>query len=308
MQFFRRNKPLSDSKVVNHITNNTINLVPPEMPVKKEPPALLWLKRLIKYFLVPVFVVLAGYWLTNQPQTPQKQSTAAPTQAPTEYPPVLVRTARGLASIIVGGDVASRQVVAQPSIVPFTDEWTTLEGEMNVAEVSPATLTIAIVGNWNEDLSIVDFRMNPKCGAPYDGTYFAIPSQGGESVTELGFNLDSPQGDFARIVENGRPTDRRYFDEFQITIGRGEVETFVFTLTTNRQHCTVSPELTIASNAGTFNYTLPMPADFQDSITAAPSNDNEIEFKATYVGEFQMNGSNMVTVWRPGTRQEVLGR
>lgn len=224
--------------------------------------------------------------------------------APSRNPPLLVEAVADLRSTLGGGDFA---VAKEITLAPSDQQALSGRGKsrgaygqwlknMRAAAISPATTTITIVGNWDEEVSISDINLHPECDSKYRGTYFATHTAGGGDTGRIGFSLDDPDPVAREVAFNagvGTITNVNYFEANTITLQQYESTTLSLWMFSSTLECRFDMEIEIATSRGRFLQHIDEPSSSPFRITPAPK--NTADFAKTYVEEMSTSGR---THWR----------
>jgi hypothetical protein len=146
--------------------------------------------------------------------------------------------------------------VAFPDDMPVTETmWSTINSldgiEANAdwlaanggSVVNRVYITVAVAGNREDGVRIVDVRPIAKCSAPLTGTLFYAPAQGRDSSIRLQFDLD--QADPKPTYRNESDEVFPYFPENTISLKKDEQQILQIDAGTDKQSCSFTLELTI---------------------------------------------------------------
>jgi hypothetical protein len=125
------------------------------------------------------------------------------------------------------------------------------------AALGMGVITVALRGNADDKVQIVNVKVMKNCAKPYDGTYFRGYSQGSGDTVKVAFDLDSPSPvaqEMAWTSTKGLfPTGNEFFSVRDFTLNPGETQTRVVGAYTKQYSCTFTLQLIVATPDGTFS-------------------------------------------------------
>jgi hypothetical protein len=149
-------------------------------------------------------------------------------------------------------------------------------------------ISVTMMGNASETVTITGMRVIKQCVAPATGTLFYSPSAGEDTTISLGFDLDS-QITYAQDTEAGRNYSGDFFQEHVVTLAPKETQTFAIYVMTVQHYCTFSFELTVATAHGSVTEQVP-PRGKPFALTAldpglsnTPGQQDFAAYKAVYI-------------------------
>jgi hypothetical protein len=174
---------------------------------------------------------------------------AAPSGPPVKIEQVTPFSTSPDNSFVVPGSVQLSRSQLYDLSLPDGNNLAAFEEKHHAVGIGAGSTSVTVVGNSTGTVTITGLQIVKQCTSPLKGTYFYNPAAGENTTISLGFNLDS-QPDYAQDTHAGRDYSGNFFLEHVVNLAPGEPQTFVIFVSTVKQYCQFSFQLTVATPKG----------------------------------------------------------